>query len=96
MAEELILHFSGDEYIEYIMKERARRDFLLKDLLDGKKENRYGEQIGISIKFKTQNNGALVSVAGHTEYLLLKVGAVCLSWYRVIYSQMESLFCFFR
>lgn len=78
MAEELVLHFSGDEYMEYIVKERARRDFLLKELLDGKKGNSSREKTGISIKFKTQNNGALISVTGHGEYHLLKVCTVFL------------------
>lgn len=77
MAAELVLHFTGNEYIEFITNERARRDYLLKDLLDGEKENSYREQTGISIKFKTKNNGALLSVVGQTEYHLLKVGALC-------------------
>lgn len=77
MAAELVLHFTGYEYIEFITNERARRDYLLKYLVDGEKENSYGEKTGISIKFKTQNNGALLSVVGQTEYHLLKVGILC-------------------
>lgn len=74
MSEELVLRFNGNDYIEYVIKERFKRDYLLKDLLDdGKGENTRDQRV-INIKFKTQDNGVLMFVVGQTGYTILKVG----------------------
>ncbi|XP_044058892.1 protocadherin Fat 4 isoform X2 [Siniperca chuatsi] len=73
ISEELVLRFNGNDYIEYVIKERFRRDYLLKDLLDDEKEENTREQRIINIKFKTQDNGVLMFVAGQTRYIMLKI-----------------------
>ncbi|XP_031719293.1 protocadherin Fat 4 [Anarrhichthys ocellatus] len=62
MSEGLVLRFDGNDYIEYVIKERFKRDYLLKDLLDDEKEGNARDQNGINIKFKTQDNGVLIFV----------------------------------
>ncbi|CAJ1065064.1 protocadherin Fat 4 isoform X1 [Xyrichtys novacula] len=73
MSEGLVLHFNGNEYIEYVIKERFKRDYLLKDLLDDKKGGNMEEQSLINITFKTQDDGVLISVKGQTGYTELKI-----------------------
>ncbi|XP_069390596.1 protocadherin Fat 4 isoform X2 [Paralichthys olivaceus] len=72
-SEEVVLRFTGNDYIEYVIKEKFKRDFLLKQLLDDKKEGNDQNQTGINIKFKTRNNGVLISVMGQTGYIMLKI-----------------------
>ena len=60
--------------MEYVIKEKFKRDVLLHQLLDDKKEGNDQNQTGIHIKFKTRNNGVLMSVLGQTGYIVLKVG----------------------
>ncbi|KAM8902916.1 protocadherin Fat 4 isoform 2-T2 [Spinachia spinachia] len=71
MSEELVLRFDGKDYIEYVIKERFRRDYLLKDFLE--KEGNTRDQSGITIKFKTQDDGVLIFVVGETGYTMLKI-----------------------
>ncbi|XP_074536375.1 protocadherin Fat 4 [Halichoeres trimaculatus] len=71
MSEVLVLHFDGKEYIEYVIKEQFRRDYLLQDLLDDKKER--GTREEINIKFKAQDDGVLLSVVGRTGFVVLKI-----------------------
>ncbi|XP_071353107.1 protocadherin Fat 4 [Trachinotus anak] len=70
-SEEVVLRFNGNDYIEYVIKERFKRDYLLKDLLDDEKEGE--DQTVINIKFKTKDNGALMVVFGQTGYITLKI-----------------------
>lgn len=67
------MQFKGKDYIEYVIKERFKRDYILKDLLNDSEENS-GDQTVINIKFKTQDNGILMFVAGQTGYSVLRVG----------------------
>lgn len=73
ISEELVLQFKGKDYIEYVIKERFKRDYILKDLLNDSEENS-GDLTVINIKFKTQDNGILMFVAGQTGYSVLRVG----------------------
>ncbi|XP_068564235.1 protocadherin Fat 4 [Cebidichthys violaceus] len=73
MSEGLVLRFDGNDYIEYVIKERFKRDYLLKDLLDDEKEGNARDQSGINIKFKTQDNGVLIFVVGQTGYTTLQI-----------------------
>ncbi|XP_062417627.1 protocadherin Fat 4-like [Pungitius pungitius] len=73
MLEELVLRFGGNEYIEYVIKERFKRDYLLKEFLDDKKEGNTRDQSGIKIKFKTQDDGVLIFLVGETGYTTLKI-----------------------
>ncbi|XP_044210475.1 protocadherin Fat 4 [Thunnus albacares] len=73
MSQELVLRFNGNDYIEYVIKERSKRDYLLKDLLDDEKRGNSRNQTAINIKFKTQYNGVLMFVLGQTEYTVLKI-----------------------
>ncbi|XP_051253136.1 protocadherin Fat 4 isoform X2 [Dicentrarchus labrax] len=72
MSEEVVLRFNGNDYIEYVIKERFKRDYLLKDLLDDEKKGNTRDQT-VNIKFKTQDNGVLMSVVGQTGYVMLKI-----------------------
>lgn len=89
MSEKLVLRFNGNDYIEYVIKERFKRDYLLQDLLDDEKKGNTRDQKVIDIKFKTQDNGVLLFVVGETGYTMLKVGMECLhphiysSWFDV-------------
>lgn len=67
------MQFKGKDYIEYVIKERVKRDYILKDLLNESEENS-GDQTMINIKFKTQDKGILMFVAGQTGYTVLRVG----------------------
>ncbi|XP_034556396.1 protocadherin Fat 4-like [Notolabrus celidotus] len=71
MSEALVLHFNGNEYIEYVVKERFKRDHMIKDLLDDKNDGHTKEDI--TIKFKAQDDGVLISVAGRKGYSVLKI-----------------------
>ncbi|KAK1900663.1 Protocadherin Fat 4 [Dissostichus eleginoides] len=73
MSEELVLRFNGNEYIEYVIKERFKRDYLLKGLLDDNKEENSRDQRVVEIKFKTQEDGVLISVVGKTGFSMLKI-----------------------
>ncbi|XP_076590536.1 protocadherin Fat 4-like [Chaetodon auriga] len=73
MSEELVLAFNGNDYIEYVIKERFKRDYLLKELLDDEKEENTREQTVINIKFKTPDDGVLMFVGGQTGYIVLKI-----------------------
>lgn len=68
------MRFDGNDYIEYVIKERFKRDYLLKDFLNDEKEENTRDQSGIKIKFKTQFNGVLIFVVGETGYTILEVG----------------------
>ncbi|KAF3847499.1 hypothetical protein F7725_020527, partial [Dissostichus mawsoni] len=73
MSEELVLRFNENEYIEYVIKERFKRDYLLKGLLDDNKEENSRDQRVVEIKFKTQEDGVLISVVGKTGFSMLKI-----------------------
>ncbi|XP_059186388.1 protocadherin Fat 4-like [Centropristis striata] len=70
LSDELVLRFNGNDYIEYVIKERFKRDYLLEDLLDDEKGV---DPRVINIKFKTQDNGVLLFVARQTEYNMLTI-----------------------
>ncbi|XP_056230340.1 protocadherin Fat 4 isoform X2 [Seriola aureovittata] len=72
-SEEFVLRLDGNDYIEYVIKERFKRDYLLKDSLDDEKEGNNRHQTVINIKFKTKHNGALMFVTGQTGYIMLKI-----------------------
>lgn len=74
MSQELVLRFNGNDYIEYVIKERYKRDYLLKDLLKDEKQGNTENQTAINIKFKTQDNGVLMFVHRQTGYSMFKVG----------------------
>ncbi|KAI3354101.1 hypothetical protein L3Q82_018653, partial [Scortum barcoo] len=73
MSEELGLRFNGNEYIEYVIKERFKRDYLLNNLLNNKVDANTRDPTVINIKFKTQDNGVLMLAAGQTGYRMLKI-----------------------
>lgn len=70
-----MLRFNGDEYVEYFVKERFRRDHQLKNLLGDENEEKTEEQTLINIKFKTKDGGVLVFVLTQTGHFVLDVGA---------------------
>ncbi|GLD53473.1 protocadherin Fat 4-like isoform X1, partial [Lates japonicus] len=72
-SEEVVLQFNGNDYIEYVIKESFKRDYLLKDLLDDEKEENNKDQTMINIKFKTKDNGVLMFLTGQTGYFVLKI-----------------------
>ncbi|KAM7399062.1 hypothetical protein PAMP_018355 [Pampus punctatissimus] len=73
MSQELVLRFNGNDYIEYVIKEKTKRDYLLRDLLDDEKQGNTKNQTEINIKFKTQDNGVLIFVLGQTGYTMLTI-----------------------
>lgn len=70
------MHFNGNDYIEYVVKERFKRDHLLRDLLDDRKGENSQEETAINFKFKTRDEGVLVFVAGQTGSTMLTVGLI--------------------
>lgn len=78
MSEDLVLKFDERDYIEYVVKESFKRNYLLKKLVDKEKENNVRDQTVINIKFKTKDEGVLLSVLGQTEYIILMVSMMCL------------------
>lgn len=78
MSEDLVLRFNEIDYIEYVIKERFKRDYLLKHLVDKEKESNIGDQTVFNIKFKTKEGGVLLSVLGQANYIILMVGMTCL------------------
>uniref|UniRef100_A0A3Q0R1P0 Si:dkey-1m11.6 n=1 Tax=Amphilophus citrinellus TaxID=61819 RepID=A0A3Q0R1P0_AMPCI len=40
MSEELVLRFNGSDYIDYVIKEKFKRDYLMKEILDEKIKDR--------------------------------------------------------
>lgn len=70
MSADFVLRFNGNDYVEYVFRERYKRDYLLKE---NEKEESTRDQTVISIRFKTQNNGVLLYIVGQTGYVMLKV-----------------------
>lgn len=75
MSGELVLQFNGNEYIEYVIKERFKRDYLIKHLVDDEKGVTNKDLI--NIKFKTQDDGVLMFIIGQTGYIMLQVCMEC-------------------
>lgn len=73
MSEDLALRFNENDYIEYVIKERFKRDYWLKNLVDGDKESDTGDQTVINTKLKTKQDGVLLSVLGQTKHIILMV-----------------------
>ncbi|XP_015241891.1 PREDICTED: protocadherin Fat 4-like isoform X2 [Cyprinodon variegatus] len=73
ISEELVMSFKGSEYIEYVIKERFKRDLLLKDLMDNTKQENKTDQTLITIKFKTKEGGTLLFIPGKTGNIMLMV-----------------------
>ncbi|KAM3615537.1 uncharacterized protein V6R79_003654 [Siganus canaliculatus] len=73
MSEELVLRLSGNDYIQYVIKEKHRRDYLLNNLLGESKEAENRHQTEINIKFKSLKNGVLIFVSRKTGYSLLMI-----------------------
>ncbi|XP_016528841.1 protocadherin Fat 4-like [Poecilia formosa] len=71
ISEELVLHFKGIDYIEYVIKERFKRDLLLKDLQDGAKQEDTTIQTVITVKFKTKEDGTLLFILGKGHVVLM-------------------------
>lgn len=71
-----MLRLSGNDYIEYVIKERYKRDHKLRELLDGgiRKEESTNDLTEMEVKFKTQDNGVLVSILRRKGYIVLRVG----------------------
>ncbi|KAF7648829.1 hypothetical protein LDENG_00151140, partial [Lucifuga dentata] len=74
-SEELVLRLNGSEHIEFVIKERFKRDHLLRDLLhDGmNNEGNAKDLIVIDIKFKTQDDGVLMFALGQKGHVVLKI-----------------------
>ncbi|XP_021166267.2 protocadherin Fat 4-like [Fundulus heteroclitus] len=73
MSEELVLHFKGKDYIEYVIKERFKRDLLLKDLMDDPKQEKTTDKTLITVKFKTKEEGTLLFIQGTRGSIMLMV-----------------------
>nr|XP_043888221.1 protocadherin Fat 4 [Solea senegalensis] len=73
MSAEVVLRFSGNDYVEYVIKERFRRDFLLKESLSDKNEGSDKDQTVMSIKFRTKDSGVLLFVIGQTGFIVLTI-----------------------
>lgn len=69
------MRLNGSDYIEYVIKERFKRDYLLRDLPDDgiDQEGNAKDLTVINVKFKTQNDGVLIHVVGQKGYSTLKV-----------------------
>lgn len=79
MSENMVMQFSKRDYVEYVVKERFKRDYLLKGLVDEKKANGTN-QTEITIKFKTkEDDGVLFLVLGQKSDITLMVGIKVLS-----------------
>lgn len=77
MSEDLVLRFNENDYIEYVIKERFKRDYWLKNLVDREKESNIGDQTVFNIKLKTKQDGVLLSVLGQTKHIILMVCMIC-------------------
>lgn len=77
-----MLAFNGNDNIEYVIRERFKRDYFLKALLDDNGDE--SKQTVINIKFKTKGNGALLFVTGQTGYIMLKVGMHLTSMFTLV------------
>uniref|UniRef100_A0A3B5A9T2 Cadherin domain-containing protein n=1 Tax=Stegastes partitus TaxID=144197 RepID=A0A3B5A9T2_9TELE len=75
---QLVLRFNGSDYIEYVIKERFKRDYLIKHVVGVKKEAHIRDQTVINIKFKTKEDGVLMFILGQMGYIMLKVGLTCI------------------
>lgn len=73
-----MVQFHGSDYIEYVIKERFRRDYLLKGLMDDDAQENTRNQTAINIKFKTKEDGVLFFVFGQTGYIELKGSMKCI------------------
>ncbi|KAM6987514.1 protocadherin Fat 4 [Tautogolabrus adspersus] len=73
MSEELVLRFSGIDYIQYVIKERFKRDYLLKKIQDTDEKEDTRNQNVLNIKFKTQDDGVLIFIVHQTGSILLKI-----------------------
>lgn len=76
MSEEVVLRLGEGDYVEYVIKERFKRDYLLRDFVDDEinKETNAKDLPLIDIKFKTKDNGVLMFVLGRSRYTVLWVG----------------------
>lgn len=66
--------FNRNDFIEFVIKETFRRDYLLKVWLNDKKEENIRDQTVINVKFKTTDNGVVLYIIGQTGYLTFMVG----------------------
>ncbi|XP_061576557.1 protocadherin Fat 4 [Cololabis saira] len=73
ISKDIVLQFNGSEYIEYVIKERFRRDHLLKDSVDDDTQGNTRNQTVINIKFKTTDDGVLFFVFGQTGHINLVI-----------------------
>ncbi|XP_034024273.1 protocadherin Fat 4 [Thalassophryne amazonica] len=74
MSEELVLRFNENDYIEYVIKERFRRDYGLQRLIeDGNIQKENQDLKAINIKFKTEEDGVLLFFLGHKGHMLLEI-----------------------
>lgn len=97
MSEELVLKFNGSDYIDYVIKEKFKRDYLMKEILDEKLgSNR--DQKAINIKFKTKHDGVLMFIRGQRAYIMLKVDEIYLTIYIscILYPSMKLFSPLFR
>ncbi|XP_072315856.1 protocadherin Fat 4 [Eucyclogobius newberryi] len=79
ISEELVMPFSGEDFLEFVVKEHFRRDYLMKTLSENKDEN--AEDFNsINIKFKTRENGVLLNILGNTRFNTLQIKEGML-WY---------------
>ncbi|RVE65013.1 hypothetical protein OJAV_G00132020 [Oryzias javanicus] len=73
MSENMVMQFSKRDYVEYVVKERFKRDYLLKGLVDERKGNSTN-QTEITIKFKTkEDDGVLFLVLGQKSDIILMI-----------------------
>lgn len=97
MSEELVLKFNGSDYIDYVIKEKFKRDYLMKEILDENLGFNRDQQT-INIKFKTKHDGVLMFIRGQRAYIMLKVGEIHLTIYTscILYSSMKLFSPLFR
>lgn len=97
MSEELVLKFNGSDYIDYVIKEKFKRDYLMKEILDENLGLNRDQQM-INIKFKTKHDGVLMFIRGQRTYIMLKVGEIHLTIYTscILYSSMKLFFPFIQ
>lgn len=70
-----MLRLNGSDYIEVVIKERYKREYLLRELPDDGMENEGNAEDStvINVKFKTQSDGVLIHIVGQKGYSTLKV-----------------------
>ncbi|KAK7883342.1 hypothetical protein WMY93_029516 [Mugilogobius chulae] len=85
ISDELVMPFSGGDFVEFVVKEHFRRDYLMKAMVEDRGE--ITEDFNsISVQFKTRENGVLLSIIGHSGFNMLQI-----KWGLLWYTSLNSV-----